>query len=267
MKKTTFDPAWPESWRAAHPYDEMEMHGSRACKGYSCAYSMRWKNTMELIQDVTPAGGRVLDIAAAQGNFSLSLAEKGYDVTWNDLRDELAGYVKLKWESGRIEFAPGNVFDLGLGADFDTVLIAEVIEHTAHPDDFLMKTAKFVKPGGHVVLTTPNGGYFLNRLPKYSSCRNPEQFEPQQFRPNSDGHIFLLHEDEIELLAAKAGLKIRDVRLFTNPLTAGHLKSELLLKFLPGVIIAAFEKATGASPGILRRKVCTGMAVLLQKPQ
>jgi 2-polyprenyl-3-methyl-5-hydroxy-6-metoxy-1,4-benzoquinol methylase len=40
---------------------------------------------------------------------------------------------------------------------FDAVLITEVIEHVAHPDEFLAKTAALVKPHGSIVLTTPNG--------------------------------------------------------------------------------------------------------------
>jgi 2-polyprenyl-6-hydroxyphenyl methylase/3-demethylubiquinone-9 3-methyltransferase len=190
MKKIDFDPAWPESWRTSHPYDRMEIYGARDCAGYAAAYQTRWRQTLALIRKATPPGARILDVAAAQGNFTLRLAAMGYRVTWNDLRAELVEYVKLKWESGDVEFTPGNVFDLGLKGDFDTILIAEVIEHVAHPDDFLARIATFVKPGGHVVLTTPNGGYFLNRLPKFTDCGDPSQYESRQFQPNSDGHIF-----------------------------------------------------------------------------
>jgi 2-polyprenyl-6-hydroxyphenyl methylase/3-demethylubiquinone-9 3-methyltransferase len=131
------------------------------------AYANRKQRTLELLSDAIPAGARVLDVAAAQGNFSLALAEMGYAVTWNDLRAEIEGFVRLKHERGQIDFKPGNIFDADFPHAFDAVLAAEVIEHTAHPDQFLSRIAQLVRPGGTVVITTPNWAYFRNRLPKF----------------------------------------------------------------------------------------------------
>lgn len=256
---------WPESWVTSRYYDRLEIEGARDCLGYSHAYAERRARTFDLVRRAAVPPARVLDIAAAQGNFALSLAELGYEVTWNDLRAELADYVKLKHERGEIRYAPGDVFALGFGAEFDVVLATEIIEHVAHPDQFLRRVASLVKPGGHVVLTTPNGGYFLNRLPKFSECPDPSQFESAQFRPNADGHIFLLHEDEIAPLAAGAGLEVVELSLFTNSLTNGHVKTERLLRVLPKSVVDGVESGTQALPRALRRRTCSAMAVLLRK--
>ena len=127
--------------------------------------------TLAILGEVLEPGARVLDVAGAQGNFSLALAEMGYRVTWNDLRGELADYVRLKHERGAVEYAPGNMFELRADTLFDAVLITEVIEHVAHPDQFLAQAAALVRPGGYVVMTTPNGRYFRNTLPKFSNAR------------------------------------------------------------------------------------------------
>ena len=37
--------------------------------------------------------------------------------------------------------------------------ITEVIEHVAHPDRLLQQAAALVRPGGYVVMTTPNGRF------------------------------------------------------------------------------------------------------------
>lgn len=42
------------------------------------------------------------------------------------------------------------------------VLMTEIIEHVAHPDEFLTRIASLVRPGGWVIITTPNGGYWRN---------------------------------------------------------------------------------------------------------
>jgi 2-polyprenyl-6-hydroxyphenyl methylase/3-demethylubiquinone-9 3-methyltransferase len=108
MKKVEMESDWPESWRYSYQYDLLEVYGDRHRLGHTYAYANRLKHTLELAQKVASPGAKILDVAAAQGTFSLLLAELGYEVTWNDLREELAGYVNLKHEFGTIHFAPNG---------------------------------------------------------------------------------------------------------------------------------------------------------------
>jgi 2-polyprenyl-6-hydroxyphenyl methylase/3-demethylubiquinone-9 3-methyltransferase len=263
MKKLKEREDWTESWKYSYIYDLLEIYEYNNQSGYYYAYANRRKHTLELIQKVAKPGAKILDVAAAQGNFTLLLAEMGYDVTWNDLRGELIDYVKLKWEYGKIRYAQGDIFKLNFDAKFDVVLIAEVIEHVAHPDDFLRKIAQMLKPGGHIVMSTPNGEYFKNRLPRFSDCADPSQYEEVQFQPNSDGHIFLIHLDELEQLTHKAGLVVQDIRLITNSLTNGHIKLHYLLKILPKAWVATCEKLTSFMPLAVKRKLHTTTVALL----
>jgi 2-polyprenyl-3-methyl-5-hydroxy-6-metoxy-1,4-benzoquinol methylase len=265
MKPVVLDPSWPESWKLSYKYDRMEIYGDRSRRGYVYAYQNRQRKTLEAVKQVAAPGARVLDLAAAQGNFSLLLAEQGYDVTWNDLRSELMDYVKLKYEHGRVSFAPGNAFELEFDELFDVVLITEIIEHMAHPDEFLRQVAGLVKPGGCVVMTTPNGGYFRNNLPRFSDCPNPEQFESEQFKPDGDGHIFLLHVDEIESLGEKGGLQIKKLELFTNSLTNGHIKMEAVLKFLPEPIVHSLDNFTSQMSFPISNKLSVHTLAVFQK--
>lgn len=265
MKKVTPEPNWPETWKYSYPYDLMEIYGDMTSPGYAYAYTNRMQHTLDFVRKIAKPGAKILDVAGAQGNFTLSLAELGYEVTWNDLRKELADYVKLKWEKGTINFVPGNVFELGFDANFDIVLIAEIIEHVAHPDEFLIKISQMLKPGGYIVMTTPNGEYFLNTLPKFSDCPDPSQFEAKQFQPNAEGHIFLLHLDEVELLASRSGLSVIEKKFFNNFLTNGHIKLRNILKFIPKLAVNASEKLTLFLPRILQRKLNAHMAVVFAK--
>lgn len=266
MKRVACREDWPPSWKLSFDFDLEEVYGQPTNLGYAYAYDNRRRHTLRMLSEVLPRGAKVLDIAAAQGNFSLALAELGYHVTWNDLRAELADYVRLKHEHGDIEFAPGNAFELKFDALFDAVLITEVIEHVAHPDDFLLKAAQLARPGGYVVMTTPNGAYFRNPLPKFSDCHDPERFEAVQFKPDADGHIFLLHPDEVPTLAAHAGLLVDQLMVFTNPLTNGYMKTEALLRLLPRAAVDACEAVSQRMPAHLAQRLLVQMGVRFRKP-
>jgi 2-polyprenyl-3-methyl-5-hydroxy-6-metoxy-1,4-benzoquinol methylase len=265
MKSVVFDPSWPESWKLSYKYDQMEVYGDLSHRGYVYAYQNRQQRTLDAVKQVAKPGAKILDLAAAQGNFSLLLAEQGYDVTWNDLRSELVDYVKLKYERGMLSFAPGNAFELEFDGLFDVVLITEIIEHMAHPNEFLRQVSGLVRPGGCVVMTTPNGGYFRNPLPRFSDCPNPEQFESVQFQPDGDGHIFLLHVDEVESLSKASGLRLKRLELFTNSLTNGHVKLEAVLKVLPRGIVSAVERLTSKLSTSLSNKVNVHTLAIFQK--
>ncbi|MEO5754463.1 MAG: methyltransferase domain-containing protein [Chthoniobacterales bacterium] len=266
MKRVHLDENWPESWKASFRYDLEEVYGQIRNRGYAYAYDRRRRATFRLVTEVLPPGARILDIAAAQGNFSIGLAEMGYEVTWNDMRSDLAGYVRLKREIGTIHFAPGNAFHLEPSQLFDGVLITEIIEHTAHPDQLLARTAQLVRPGGYVIMTTPNGAYFRNKLPKFSDSLDPAVYESVQFKPDTDGHIFLLHPGEVEPLAARAGLVLEKLILSTNPLTSGHMKTELALRRIPRQLVDGIENLTGHLPARLRRKLSSQIVARFRRP-
>jgi 2-polyprenyl-3-methyl-5-hydroxy-6-metoxy-1,4-benzoquinol methylase len=267
MKRVSIQDAWPASWKRSYYYDLEEVYDEVSQRGYAYAYENRRNITLRLLTDVLPKGARILDVAAGQGNFSLSLAELGYDVTWNDLRGDLAEYVRLKHEFGKITFAPGNAFELDYSGQFDAVLITEVIEHVAHPDDLLTKTAEFVKPGGYIVMTTPNGAYIGNTLPKFSECADPSVYEKLQYMPDSDGHIFLLHPDEVKALGTRAGLQLDKFLLFTNPLTCGWFKMGILLKSLPRTMVDYLEETTQRLPQRVQAKTLVHLGARFLKPR
>lgn len=258
---------WPATWTASYEFDQEEVFGPLRNLGYAYAYDVRRRKTLELLTRGLQAPARILDVAAAQGNFTLSLAELGYQVTWNDLRGELADYVKLKHEYGDITYCPGNAFELNFTDLSDGILITEVIEHVAHPDNFLAATAQLVKPGGCIIMTTPNGSYLRNSLPRFSDCHDPSIYESGQFKPDSDGHIFLLCQDEICRFALAEGLIVEEVLFFTNPLTNGHMKTSYLLKILPRWLVDAVENATQSLPRSICERMLLQVGVRFRKPQ
>ncbi|MES2058574.1 MAG: methyltransferase domain-containing protein [Pseudomonadota bacterium] len=260
---------WPESWQVSHHHDDVEIWGGRSNPGYTKMYDLRRRRVLDALRSVASPGASLLDLAAAQGNYTLAAVAMGYRVTWNDLRADLIDYVKLKSPlADQIEFVPGNIFELGdtFAGAFDVALALEVVEHVAHPDQFLAQLATVVKPGGHIIISTPNGGYFLNHLPRFSDCPDASIYEDQQFKPDYDGHIFLLHQDEIATLTKRAGLELIRHEMFTNSLSAGHAKTAWLHKILPEGLIDAIEGATAILPDALRRKLSAASLTVLRRP-
>jgi 2-polyprenyl-3-methyl-5-hydroxy-6-metoxy-1,4-benzoquinol methylase len=268
MLRPTYDEAWPESWKSSYNYDELEIWNSGSNLGHRYQYEMRRGWALRKVKELVPFGGAILDVAGASGNFSLPLAESGYRVIWNDLRSELAGFVEQKHEYGEIEFAPGNIFGFTnkWAYRFDAVLAAEVIEHMAHPDQFLACLAGMLKPGGLLILTTPNGRYFRCNHPRFSECPDPSAFESMQFKPDADGHIFLLDRKECRAMAANAGFAVEQITLMANPLTAGHVKLGYFLPYLPASVVRAVESCTQKAPQFLRERISFQMLAVLRKP-
>jgi len=252
---------WPASWKLSYQYDKEEVFGEVTSWPYHYSYQSRRNVTLQLLCQNLEPGSRILDVAAGQGNFSIALAERGYDVHWNDLREDLIDYVKLKQDMGKVTYHPGNVFDLRFAHTFDAILITEVIEHVAHPDQFLEKIASLVRPGGRIVMTTPNGAFIKNTLLKFSETINPSIFEESQFKPDGDGHIFLLHPDEIPLLADKSGLLIDSIQLLNAPLSAGYFECWIKLEYIPRQIVELSESIANLFPMRFQAHYCRMMAV------
>ena len=70
MKRVELQETWPETWKTTYPFDLAEIYGGGRTRGHTYAYQNRFRKTLELITEVLPKGARILDIAAAQGNFS-----------------------------------------------------------------------------------------------------------------------------------------------------------------------------------------------------
>ncbi len=188
-------------------------------------YRTRLKAIMRAIRDFG-SGRRVLDLGCAQANLAILLAEEGFAVTAVDLNFEFLRYARLKVEKGDICFVAANAAAPPFKPVFDVVVLGELLEHCAHPGRILKTAASLLKPEGKgvIVITTPHGGFLGNRLPTYSRIKNRAVLEKNQFKPDADGHLFLLTVPELLGLAREVGLAVEDTRRYGTPLVTGHLK-------------------------------------------
>ena len=117
-------------------------------------------------------GARVLDCGSYFGTAGLVLRRSGFVVdaidSYRDYGESMARFVRLQRDHGIAvhDFADAeNLAALFGPAAFDAVLCAGVIEHIPHtPRQLLEALVAVTKPGGLLVLDTPNLGYLYKRL-------------------------------------------------------------------------------------------------------
>lgn len=106
------------------------------------------------LEKVDLSGKRFLDAGCGTGLFSEAAKARGAEVTAMDVGPNLLARVQ---EKCRCQTAVGDVLALPFpDASFDIVLCTEVIEHTPDAATAIGELARVLRPGGTLVLTTPN---------------------------------------------------------------------------------------------------------------
>jgi 2-polyprenyl-3-methyl-5-hydroxy-6-metoxy-1,4-benzoquinol methylase len=122
------------------------------------------RSSKDYTLDCVPDGGglEVLDIGCGSGSNSLALACKGHRVHGIDVSEAAI-------ERYRAHGFDGRVGDIENGLDypdsrFDVVFCSEVIEHMTSPELLVGEIRRILRPGGLLVLSTPNSAFWLYRL-------------------------------------------------------------------------------------------------------
>jgi len=119
-------------------------------------------------------GLRLLEVGGGMAEFSCRLAEKGFQVTFSDLNTNSVSHAqKLGFDSHQIDFNFGlpNFSD----AEFDAVVMLEVIEHIVNAEHLLLEVRRVLKQDGLLVLSTPNFVWWYNRLLVFQGKLTPDE--------------------------------------------------------------------------------------------
>lgn len=110
------------------------------------------------IERLVPAKGRLLEIGCGRGFLLSQALRRGWDVQGVELEGS-AGDHLLPELRGRVRFIRSEEeFDRLEPGAFDAVCSYQVFEHLARPAASLRSWTRAVKPGGVIVLDTPNAG-------------------------------------------------------------------------------------------------------------
>jgi SAM-dependent methyltransferase len=125
-----------------------------------------------------PGRQRVLDVGGRKSPYTIGVDA---DITIIDLprksdvqhalnlglTDSIVSDLKSK-RSNISSFVFGDMTECDLPSEsFDMVVSVEVLEHVELDDKFIANVARVLRPGGHFIMTTPNGDFVENRNPDH----------------------------------------------------------------------------------------------------
>jgi 2-polyprenyl-3-methyl-5-hydroxy-6-metoxy-1,4-benzoquinol methylase len=161
-------------------------------------------------------GACLVDVGCGAGNLHDFVREEfqryvGVDVVQYEDFPSTAEFCRLDMDTGSVPLPDGTA---------DVVAAVEVIEHLENPRDFMRKLVRLAKPGGWVVVTTPNQLSFLSLL---------TLLVKQRFQAFQDvhypAHLTALLEVDLRRVAAECGLDPVDIEFSMDgriPLTTRH---------------------------------------------
>jgi SAM-dependent methyltransferase len=162
-----------------------------------------------LFLEHVPKGGRVLDAGCGRSLFTEIRPDWPFAIVASDVDYDLIASRRAEFPRVRWLLADAQPLPFRSGA-FDALFAGELIEHLRDPRPALAEFARVLKPGGPIILTTPNRLRLANRVDGSE-------------RPFSPDHLSELSYDEVIGLLREAGFEV---------LEATGLHLELLLNWL-----------------------------------
>lgn len=155
------------------------------------AASPWYKLVCEYIGNV--AGVHVLEVACGRGGFVRQMAREGARIVGCDFSSAAlrAASTKLLTPSGSplAMFVQGDAQSIPFADNaFDVVVSCETIEHLPNVQTALYEMYRVTRPGGRLLLTTPNyfnfmGLYEIYALFRHSSRKDDQPFDRRQWFP------------------------------------------------------------------------------------
>ena len=167
--------------------------------------SKMWQQRLLRVETFVSPPGRMLDVGCGTGAFLEVAEERGWDVTGT----EFSAYAIKVAEARRFRVFKGEVWEAKLSAEaFDVVTCWHVIEHVADPKRVMEEIYRVLRPGGVLVLATPNVADHIFRAAYIiARRRRPVFYEPDE----REVHLFNFSEQTLRALATSVHFQVVEV--------------------------------------------------------
>lgn len=187
-------------------------------------------------------GGRVLDAGCATGDF-LAEATKDYEVYGFDISVAAIAYAKSRLPHLRERLTSQRLEDKGTSWEaFDAVCLWDVIEHVVEPVTVIQRMMDYVKPGGYLLISTPDVNSFTARLMRSYWAFMIPPYHLGYFSKQSFEHIFS-HRVPGEIMSYETRGKTVDLAFFLYKVNqmSSWLAPESLLEWMAKSQLGQFK--------------------------
>ena len=128
--------------------------GSRRALDDIAAQEDVYWGVAQALREVVPLGSRVLEVGSGLGYLTYAMLQAGWEAEGVDI-SEVA--VWSATQAFGPHFRVTSIEQLGHEhGTFDCVVATELLEHVEDPQQFLQEALALVRPGGCLIVTTPN---------------------------------------------------------------------------------------------------------------
>lgn len=125
-------------------------------------HTSRVHNLIKFVKQVTPVGGKILDVGC--GDLYLSKVLPEYNWTGLDINPANTNTAIIKHNIDNTPYPFEN-------NSFDTVICSEVLEHMFNPMDINKEIRRIIKESGKYICSTPNFQWIDNYLNFFSNLK------------------------------------------------------------------------------------------------
>ncbi|HMW33969.1 MAG TPA: class I SAM-dependent methyltransferase [bacterium] len=123
----------------------------------------QYRYGMDLVKATGLTKGRIIEFGGGRGEFSRLLKDHGFEVVFTDINQANVEFAKSIGFEGYVIDANSGMADQKADS-YDGAVMLEVIEHVTQAELLLKETHRILKPGGFLVLSTPNPYFLWRRL-------------------------------------------------------------------------------------------------------